>query len=207
MGLVLPGLLCTFWIGSQSPSKFADFIILIINLRSVLTTVQAGHWTLDNAEMNATFMRAFEDIMRAREIPFDHEDNRIMCFPHIINICTTHVIESFTDTALADDQADFDADLPPMVPAEQTYEEACGRDPIALCRCTVRAIRASGLRRDHFHEIVCSGNTKGWFKSPEDPTETIKVPEVQLIHDVRTRWDSVFGMIHRFRELRPVSIH
>jgi hypothetical protein len=172
---------------------------------SVLTTIQAGHWTLDNAEMNATFMRALGEIMRAREIPFDPDDNRIMCFPHIINICTTHVFESFTDTALTDDQADFDAALPPMVPAEQTYEEACGRDPIALCRCTVWAIHASGLRRDHFHEIVSNGNTKGWFKSPEDPNETIKVPEVQLIHDVRTRWDSIYKMIHRFCELRPVS--
>ena len=171
----------------------------------MLTTIQAGHWTLDNAEMNATFMKALEEIMRARDIPFGHEDNRIMCFPHVINICTTHVIDSFTNTALADEQAEFNAALPPVVPAEQTYEEAYDRDPIALCRCTIRAIHASGLRRDHFHEMICNGNTKGWFKLPENANETIKVLEVQLIHDVRTRWDSVFRMIHHFRELWPVS--
>jgi len=166
---------------------------------------QGGHWTLDNAEMNATFMKAFEELMRAWDIPFDYEDNRIMCFPHITNICATHVIESFTNTALADEQVEFDVTFPPLVPAEQTYDEACARDPIALCRSTVQAVRASGLRRDHLHEIICNGNAKGWFKSAVDPNETIQIPEVQLLHDVRTRWDSVFRMIQRCRVLRPVS--
>lgn len=166
---------------------------------------QGGHWTLGNAEMNVTFMKAFEELMRARDIPFDYEGNRIMCLPHITNICTTHVIESFTNTTLADEQVEFNVAFPPLVPAEQTYDEACGRDPIALCRRTVRAIRESGLRRDHLHEIICTGNAKGWFKSPSDPDKIIQIPKVQLLHDVRTYWDSIFQMIHRFRALRPVS--
>jgi len=144
----------------------------------MLTTCQCGHWTLDNAEMNATFMKAFEDLMRIRDVPFDHRDNRIMCFPHIINICSTHVIESFTNTALADEQAEFDPTLPPLVPAEQTYDDACGRDPIALCRSTVRAVRASGQRRDQLQVIICDGNANGWFRSPENPNEIIQIPEV-----------------------------
>jgi hypothetical protein len=166
---------------------------------------QGGHWTLDNAEVNVTFMKAFEELMQARDIRFDYEDNRIMCFPHITNICTTHVVESFTNPTLADDQAEFDAASPPLVPDEQTYDEACGRDPIALCRSTVRAIRASGKRRDHLRQIIREGNAKGWFKSSEDPNVTIQIPELELLHDVRTRWDSIFSMIHRFRVLRLVS--
>jgi len=75
--------------------------------------------------------------MRIQDVPFDHRDNCIMCFPHIINICSTHVIESFTNMALADEQAEFDPTLPPLVPAEQTYGNACKHDPIALCHSTV----------------------------------------------------------------------
>ena len=41
----------------------------------------------------------------------------------------------------------------------------------------------------------------GWFTSQE----TIEVPEVQPLHDVKTQWDSVYKMIRHFRELRPVS--
>ena len=105
---------------------------------------QGGHWTLDNAEMNATFMKEFEELMHAQDIPFDHKDNCIMCFPHITNICATHVIKSFTNETLVDNQVEFDASLPPQVPAAQTHDKANERDPIALCRGTVHAIRASG---------------------------------------------------------------
>jgi hypothetical protein len=150
-------------------------------------------------------MKALAELLKARDIPFDYEDNRIMCFPHITNICTTHVVESLTNASLADAQAEFDAALPPRDATDQSYEDAHSRDPIALCRCTVRAVRASGQRRDHFHEIIRDGNAKGWFKSADNPPETVKVPELQLLHDVRTRWDSIFQMIHRFHELRPVS--
>ena len=164
---------------------------------------QGGHWTLDNAKMNATFMKEFEELMHAQDIPFDHKDNHIMCFPHITNICATHVIKSFTNETLVDDQVEFDASLPPQVPAAQTHDEANEHDPIALCWGTVHAIRASGQWRDHFHKIICNGNAKGWFKSPENPDKTIQIPDVQL-HDIRTRWDLVFQMIYRFHELRPV---
>jgi hypothetical protein len=149
-------------------------------------------------------MKELEKLLRARKVAFDSLDNRIMCFPHIINICSTHVIKSF-NTDLMDDQDVFDAKPPPSDPAKQTYKEAVKRDPIALCRSTVRAIRASGARRDQFQKIIHDGNEARWFKSPQDSKETIRVPEKQLLHDVKTRWDSVFKMIGRFRELRPVS--
>ena len=140
-------------------------------------------------------MKAFEVLMQARDIPFDYNDNRIMCFPHIINICTTHTTESLTDPSLADEQAEFH--IAPLGPedTEQSYEEAVEHNPIALCHCTVQAVRASGQRHDHFQEIICTGNAKGWFK----------VSELQLLHDIKTRWDSIFLMIHRFCNLQPVS--
>jgi len=37
-------------------------------------------------------MAALEALYRERNIPFDAQDRRIMCFPHVINIATQHVI-------------------------------------------------------------------------------------------------------------------
>jgi hypothetical protein len=144
--------------------------------------------------------------VHARDIPFCHKDNHIRCFPHVTNICSTHVIEAFTNTALVDDSGGFiaSAAYPPSDPDSQTYEEAVARDPIALCRSTVRAIRVSGERRDHLADIIRDGNDKGWFKAPEDPTQTIQVKALQLVRDMKVRWDSLYYMINRFRKLRPV---
>jgi hypothetical protein len=150
-------------------------------------------------------MKALEELFRARDISFDHIDNRIMSFPHTTDICATHVIEGFTNIDLVDDQAEFDAEPPPGDAAKQTYEEAVKRDPIALCRSTVRAIRATGGRRDQFQWIISDGNADGWFSSPQEPKKTIKMPDLQLLQDVKNRWDSVFKMIGRFCELLPVS--
>jgi len=139
-------------------------------------------------------MKAFEALMCTWDVPFDHNNNHIMCFPHIINICTTHTIESLTDPALADEQTDFDA-IPFLGGMEQDYRQAVECNPIALCHCIVRAIHASGKHCNDFQEIICTGNEKGWFD----------LPELQLLHDVKTHWDSMFLMIRHFCTLQPVS--
>jgi len=111
-------------------------------------------------------MKAFEVLMCTWDVPFDRNNNRIMCFPHIINICTTHTIESLTDPALADEQTDFDV-VPFLGGVEQDYQQAVEHNPIALCCCIVRAIHVSGKHHDDFQEIICTGNEKGWFNLPE----------------------------------------
>ena len=50
---------------------------------------QGGHWTLDNASNNGTFMIEFGNLLRARDINFDPIDRQVMCFPHIINMLPT----------------------------------------------------------------------------------------------------------------------
>jgi len=35
----------------------------------------------------------------AGSINFDHHNNRIQCYAHIINICSSHIITSFTSTS------------------------------------------------------------------------------------------------------------
>jgi len=127
-----------------------------------------------------------------------------MCFPHVINICVDHVTDKFTNKTLADDSAEFNADFPPGDPDQQTFTEACNRNPIALCRSTVVGIRASGKRRDHLAEIIHDGNAKGWFRNLERLAEVIQVKSQELIRDVKTRWDALYKMIRRFREMRQV---
>jgi hypothetical protein len=90
----------------------------------------------------------------------------------------------------------------PRDPDCQDYEEAVTLDPIALCHSIICAVRASGQRLDHFASIIRDGNEKGWFISPN--RQIIKVPQLQLLRDVKTRWDSIYFMIRRCREMRPV---
>ena len=156
--------------------------------------------------MNRKFLEHLEILLDERDIPFDAKDRNIMCFPHVTAICVTHVTDAFTDKMLANDDADFtlaDAALPPADSDRQTFEEAVARDPIALCRSTVCAIRASGKRRDHFCQIIRDGNNKEWFE--DEKGKTIQVPDLELLCDVRTHWDSLYKMINWFWQLRPVS--
>jgi hypothetical protein len=93
--------------------------------------------------VNDTFLEEYGKLIQTtQELTWDYENNRIMCFPHVINVCSTHVIEGFTKLELVD--TEFDPSLPPRDPDLQSYNEAVTHDPIALCRSIIRAIRASG---------------------------------------------------------------
>ena len=116
------------------------------------------------------------------------------------------MIDEFTNAELIDAAVAFVPCIPHNDPDRQTFEEACRRDPIALGRDIVRALRASGQRRELFDDIVKDGNEKGHFRVGENPSP-VTLPQLQLLHDVRTRWDSVFFMIKRLRIMRPVSFH
>ena len=146
---------------------------------------KTGHFTMDNASNNATMMQELEVLLDARDIPFEAADSKIMCFAHVIDLSSGRVIR-----ALADPIADDGEVPPPLV------------DPITHARKVVRAIRGSGMRRDAFEEVIVNGNSKGWFKNGEG--KTVQIRSLQLLRDVRTRWDSVYHMLNRLRELRPV---
>ena len=124
------------------------------------------------------------------------------CFPHVINICCQHIVVEFTDAALVDVEASFDPAAPHMNPDLQMFEEAVKRDPIALGRVVVRTVRASGQRREHFCAVIKEGNSNKHFFLGD--RVDIIVPDLQLLRDVKTRWDSIFFMISRLRVMRPV---
>ncbi|CAA7260679.1 unnamed protein product [Cyclocybe aegerita] len=166
----------------RTPFTQKAFIQHLINF--VVADDQVGHWTLDNASVNAKFLEELQVLLEVRDIPFNAKDRHIMCFPHVINICVTHITESFTDLALASDEAKFAASLPPADPCQQTFDKACAQDPIALCRGTVCAIHASGKRRELFQDIIRNSNEKEWFKAANDPNKIIKLENLELLRDV-----------------------
>jgi hypothetical protein len=146
---------------------------------------------MDNASNNQSFMKCLEAEMIIRDVNFDATDRRIMCFAHIINLCSGRVLQ--VDGA-PDDEHD-----PTLT--DNNSATLTSSSPIALARAVVRAIRGSGSRRAAFDEIIEKGNDKGWFKSV---TGRLGLPKLQLLRDVRTRWDSVYKMLSRLREMGPV---
>ncbi|KIK72845.1 hypothetical protein PAXRUDRAFT_29288, partial [Paxillus rubicundulus Ve08.2h10] len=86
----------------------------------------------------------------------------------------------------------------------QTYKEALHQDPIALGRTVVQALQASGQHRDAFEDYIKEGNEKGYWETRDNNGNVItcKIDVLQLIQDVKTRWDSVYYMICRLRRLQ-----
>ena len=146
--------------------------------------LKVGHFTMDNAANNGAMMESLARKLKPRDVPFDAHDRRIMCFAHIIDLCSGRAIRAVSGV-----------EHEGVSPGNETAS-----DPIAVGRAAVRAIRGSGKRRDAFDQLVIDGNKGGWFKQG-------RLKQLQLLRDVQTRWDSVFHMLHRLREMRPVCLH
>ena len=123
---------------------------------------------------------ALQRRLEEHDITFDAVDHRIMSYAHIINLSSGHVIH-----------------------AAGEGDDASESNPIEHAHKVVQAIRLSGKRREAFDEIIRLGNSKGWFKVG-NPPKTVMLKELQLLRDVRTHWDSVFLMLNRLCEMRPV---
>jgi hypothetical protein len=118
---------------------------------------------MDNLETNTKAMQELASLLSAREIPFDAEDRRIMCFPHIINIISQHVITKMSK--LEPPELDDDDEIETAgvelgnstLNTANTRQAAYDRDPIARCRKIVVAIRSSGQRREKFESWIKTG--------------------------------------------------
>jgi hypothetical protein len=205
-------------------------------------------------------MRELEALLKLHDddIEFDHLNNRIRCYPHIINICSSHIIASSTriskrfletlksefagdlfiptskatkttkttktaktTTTTADGEDDdddsrlFARKIPELTLDEEQFDIlddkvrawyiGLKRDPIKRARRIVRIVRSSDQRKQAFKKVINTGNHSGWFRSHDN--EVIELPDLELLRDVKTRWDSVYCMIERLLVLRPVSVH
>jgi hypothetical protein len=190
--------------------------------------------------------------MRGAPTMFHHKKNRVRCFAHIINICSSHLVASMSPTSskrskrptsskrsisngksyisesesnneqgIASDTSDDDADVDPddddddddadddaddhpaKSLASGVWSKAISRDPLKRARKLVRFLRASDQRKELLRQAIQDGNERSWF-SYEDGVP-VNVPQLQLLKDVKTRWDSVYLMLNRLLALRPVS--
>jgi hypothetical protein len=85
------------------------------------------------------------------------------------------------------------------------YISAVTGKTLERTRNLVRSVRASNQRHANFRDTIVIGNEKGWFRG--DGGEPIKLPEVELLLDEPTRWDSTFVMVNHTRNLRQVRSH
>jgi hypothetical protein len=170
---------------------------------------------MDNASANTTMMQELGRMFKEdSKVDFDATDRQIMCYAHVINLSSGRVVRAASRAATVNkDDNDDDDDSwseplrpPPYMPDQQSYDDAVARDPIALGRSAVHIIRASGTRHAAFKAVIADGNQENWFIEGEPPNETIvQVKDQELLRDVCTRWDSVYHMLSRLRELRLVS--
>jgi len=144
---------------------------------------------MDNASNNGAMMESLAQKLKPCDIPFDAHDNRIMCFAHIIDLCSGWAICATSGV---------DKGVPPS--------NETASDPISVARAAVQAIRGSGKRRRDFEQVIADGNKGGWFKAGWPP-EMVHLKLLQLLQDIPTQWDSVFHMLHRLREMHPVCHH
>jgi len=132
-------------------------------------------------------------MLTKRDIAFDAEDRRIMCFAHVVDLCSGCVIRAASDG------------VEPGNDGSSSDSDAAVSNPIALACAVVQVIRGSGSRQDAFDDIIICSNAKGWFKQGK-PSWIVQVKLLQLLQDVRTRWDSVHHMLKRLREMHPVCL-
>ena len=80
-------------------------------------------------------------------------------------------------------------------------------DPLRRAQVLVQVLRSSGQCREGFQRHIIDGNKRKWFhkKDEEGHRVTARVPQLQLLRDVKTRWDSTYLMLRCLRQLRPVS--
>lgn len=180
---------------------------------------------MDNASNNQKMMEYLAKSLEDREIPFSATDRRILCFPHIINLCAQRAM-----TAMTQQSTEHKGDFSPRNVESEVLSHDSGSDSddsgsnsddsgsdsdyvrssgnggrenfLVRCRRFVKAMRSSGQRREAFERFIDMGNKNDMFRDSEG--DAIQVQNLQLLRDVKTRWDSVFSMLRRLRELRPV---
>jgi hypothetical protein len=191
---------------------------------------QGAHWTLDMASTNDAMLDSLGKLykLRAPGVSFNQNQTRVLCFPHVVNICCQHVIKHLNrcitddagddpaddDDGTVDDNGDDEGDDNEYNDDDNDNDGDDGNgDPestlrasrglLGKVRALVRGIRASGQRQQAFVKVIVGGNQYGWWKGPDDKVISLKAKK--LILDVRTRWDSTYQMLTRFLELRQVG--
>jgi hypothetical protein len=76
-------------------------------------------------------------------------------------------------------------------------------DLLRWARRLIRILRASDDHRRGLQQFIEDGNECGWFTTMDNDAKRTKIQvlALQLLQDVKMRWDSVFMMLRRLRHL------
>ena len=85
-------------------------------------------------------MEQLEPMLASHDIPFDATDRRIMCFAHVINLCSGHVIRAVTDGAVDNDAYSSSSDDDDDAHSSSSDDTHPAPNPIQAARAVVRAI-------------------------------------------------------------------
>ena len=133
---------------------------------------------MDNVSNNKTCMKELKILLHTHDVEFDALDHLVMCFPHIIHICMTHVLRSSTDADLTAVANAWIGAFPDKE-VREAYAEAVRSDPMKKCCDLIQNIHASGFCCDKFIDTIRTSNVKNWFKS--DDGELVQVPELAVM--------------------------
>jgi len=210
---------------------------------------------LDNASNNASAMEWIQDILTkhgiADTLSFYHQRNHVWCYAHIINICSSHVISSFTsmpesylsqlkvpldpnylthhsngldsgnesDLDSKDESCDSDDDnvgdqdyklklahchnRQGKPPKPKAWVNTMKGDPLWHAQRVIHLLHSSDNHRTKFQKIIIDGNKLSLFMKKDGDGNQVKdnIPELQLLRDVKTRWDLVYMMLLCLRQL------
>ncbi|CAG8766898.1 7840_t:CDS:2, partial [Rhizophagus irregularis] len=123
--------------------------------------------TSDNASNMNTFFDYFKKMCNENNVTFDIEHQRVRCFAHIINLAAQDALKSLKGTGPDSEEEVLNNKVPVGV--------------IAKLRILVTKIRASPQRRERF-SMQCT---------------VLKIKDLELIPDIRTRWNSTYMIMNR----------
>ena len=158
-------------------------------------------------------MKELQVLLVKHDFMFNHLNNCVMCYLHIINICTAHIVATSTQVSMkyldscgldGDDNDDFGSPSPhfqtrpklneefiALQPSEhQVWLKNLKCDPIKLVVDIIYPICALDARKQVFAGII-------QLCTKDDPKLHNALP-LQLIQHVRTQWDLVYCMLEHF---------
>lgn len=139
--------------------------------------------TADNAANNNTFIKELGCICSRKKIDFDYKKNNIRCLAHIINLTVQEILKYVK----AEDAQEEDKILESISQEDQVNSNV---EIIPKLRRLIVKIRSSPQRKEKFSrhcEFYLNNNS------------------LNLILDVKTRWNSTYFMLDRALKLRDVS--
>ncbi|GBC49849.2 zinc finger BED domain-containing protein RICESLEEPER 2-like [Rhizophagus irregularis DAOM 181602=DAOM 197198] len=161
----------------HSGANLAKAFAACLQEKKILTKILGI--TADNAANNNTFLKSFEHTCTENRINFHHKRNHIRCIAHIMNLTVQEILKQIK----AEEAQDEDMILEEFCNSRTTHTY----EMIPKLRRLIVKIRASPQR--------CAK-----FSSQCDLYEDVK--NLNLVLDVKTRWNSTYMMLKCALELQ-----